>query len=919
MTGDADPRGSWAFRHRVALARVAGGFETAWSAAWPTLMVIGAFLVVSLFGIWAMLPAWLHALGLLAFLAGLTWAGWRARHAWRWPDHTAGLRRLEQINRLPHQPLRSLGDRLSGGGEDGATRLLWRRHLERLRQTVRGLKVGPPRSDLPRRDPWALRAAMVLVLLVALVQAGGMAPERLGQAFELDHGDRTARLPVETIVWVTPPTYTGQPPLRLETPPSGQTGAPAPVKVSVPAGSEVLAQLHHFRGAVDRFSLALDDARHEFKAIGEDSAEASFTIDRSGQLSITGSGEVLNTWMIEAVPDAAPKIAFAEPPAATHRGVLRSHFQASDDYGVASIALLVARPGEGEEPERIELMRPAGGNTQLDDSSFLDLTPHPWAGLPVIVRLEALDALDQRGLSEPQELVLPAREFQHPVARALIEQRQHLAVTPEERGEVAQALDEIARAPDAYQYDDAVYLALNSAVARLLDDARLRGKPESEQPLPGGPERGGRPEQSPGAQPEPERNGQQGGAAEQDGQNQQAEQAQESAPAPQNEQHAALNDILDLLWDTALHLEDGRLSLAERELRELQDALRQALEQGASDEELERLMSELERALNEFLQAMMQQAQQMADQQAETPLDPNAVQIEQQDLQQMLDAIREMVRTGAREAAQQMLAQLQQLLENLQTAQNGQMQQGQQMMSQLQRMIQRQQELLDQTFGLSRQQGQQGQQGQRGEQGQEGQQGQQGQQGEPGQQQGQMGGMQPGQQPGQMGRGMQPGGQMGQLAAEQEALRRALGDLLAAIGEAGAQVPRALGEAELAMRQARDALQQGEAGAALDPEAQALDQLRQGGQAMMQEMQRMYGQGQGQMPGQQFGQAPNNRDPLGRSMYNQGGADLWGERVPTELDLGKARAILEELYRRAGQRHRPTQELDYLNRLLQRF
>ena len=177
-------------------------------------------------------------------------------------------------------------------------------------------------------------------------------------------------------------------------------------------------------------------------------------------------------------------------------------------------------------------------------------------------------------------------------------------------------------------------------------------------------------------------------------------------------------------------------------------------------------------------------------------------------------------------------------------------------------------------------------------------------------------------QPGQMGRGMQPGqqpGQMGQLADEQEALRRALGELLAAIGEAGAQVPRALGEAELAMRQARDALQQGQAGAALDPETQALDQLRQGGQAMMQEMQRMYGQGQGQMPGQQFGQAPNNRDPLGRSMYNQGGADLWGERVPNEHDLGKARAILEELYRRAGQRDRPSHELDYLNRLLQRF
>ena len=212
----------------------------------------------------SLLPAWLHALGLLAFLAGLAWAVWRARAAWRWPDHTAGLRRLEQINRLPHQPLRSLGDRLSGGGEDRATRLLWRRHLERLRQTVRGLKVGPPRSDLPRRDPWALRAALVLLLLVALVQAGGMAPERLVQAFELDRGDRTARLPVETIVWVTPPTYTGRPPVRLDTaaPAADQATASAPAEVGVPAGSEVLAQLHHFRGAVDRFSLALDDARH---------------------------------------------------------------------------------------------------------------------------------------------------------------------------------------------------------------------------------------------------------------------------------------------------------------------------------------------------------------------------------------------------------------------------------------------------------------------------------------------------------------------------------------------------------------------------------------------------------------------------------------------------------------------------------
>jgi hypothetical protein len=139
------------------------------------------------------------------------------------------------------------------------------------------------------------------------------------------------------------------------------------------------------------------------------------------------------------------------------------------------------------------------------------------------------------------------------------------------------------------------------------------------------------------------------------------------------------------------------------------------------------------------------------------------------------------------------------------------------------------------------------------------------------------------------------------------------------LGDTGMQIPRALGEAELSMRAARDALRQGQPGVALDPEAQAIDQLQQGGQAMMQEMQQMYGQGQGQMPGQQFGQSPNNRDPLGRSLYNQGGADLYGARVPTDLDLGHARAIMEELQRRASQRNRPSEELDYLQRLLRRF
>jgi hypothetical protein len=302
----------------------------------------------------------------------------------------------------------------------------------------------------------------------------------------------------------------------------------------------------------------------------------------------------------------------------------------------------------------------------------------------------------------------------------------------------------------------------------------------------------------------------------------------------------------------------------------------------------------------------------MSDQPME-PMDPNAMTIERQDLEQMLDSLRDMIQTGAREAAQEMLAQLQELLENLQIGQqSSQMQQGQQMMNQLQELIQRQQDLLDETFGLSRQPGQEGSMDRPGQEGQQGQQGQQ--QGQMGQQPGQMpGGMRPGQQPGQQGQG---------LAMDQESLRRALGELMRSLGENGVPIPRAMGEAELSMREARDALQGGQPGQALDPQANALDQLRQGGQAMMQEMQRMMGQQQGPgqpNQGQQFGQSPTDRDPFGRPLFNRGEADLFGPEVPSDLDLGKARAIMEELHRRAGQRFRPSEELDYLERLLRRF
>ena len=71
---------------------------------------------------------------------------------------------------------------------------------------------------------------------------------------------------------------------------------------------------------------------------------------------------------------------------------------------------------------------------------------------------------------------------------------------------------------------------------------------------------------------------------------------------------ASRRSVVDLLWELALFIEDGSLSLAERKLRDLQQELQQALEQGAQDAELERLMEELQQAMDEFLQELTRQA-----------------------------------------------------------------------------------------------------------------------------------------------------------------------------------------------------------------------------------------------------------------------------------------------------------------------
>jgi uncharacterized protein (TIGR02302 family) len=824
QTAGRDPAGL-----RLGLARATLVWEALWPGLWPAAMVAGLFLALALFNVLPMLPGWGHGLVLAALAIVFAAALWLGLRRVRLPDVTAARRRLERDSALAHRPLETVVDRLPPG-TDPTLAAVWRIHQERARAQLDRLRLKGPHPNVARRDPFALRAALVLLLFIGAVGSRGDWWDRVHAAVTPDLMGRIAAAPPHLDLWLNPPEYTRLPPQLLRT---VADGAEAPT-VSVPSGSALLARVTGGSAVPD---LTANGAKAPFKRVDSASFQAEATITSGDRVTVGQGPRTLGSWPVTVVPDAPPTITLAQEPKRTERGTLQIDYQAADDYGLVSVTgtIRLQDPGGAIDPSPVELplALPGVQPREARHSSLNDLTAHVWAGLPVTLTLTARDGAGQTGDSEPAAFVLPERTFNHPVARAIIAQRKELTRGGNAvREEVARALAGISARPWTFFEDSVVFLGLRATVARLFLDRSNEG----------------------------------------------------------------ITSAQALLWDLALRIEEGRLSTVERDLRAAQQALADALDRNASDEEIRQLMDQLQQAMDRFMQALQQELRDMlarGEQLPTMPFDPNAQVFDPQQMQQMMDQMRRMSEAGARDAARQMLSQLQRMMENMRLGQMGQMDQqrmseGNQLMQDMQRLIQEQQRLMDQTFRQS-QQGQRGQQGQQGE---------------------------------------------GDMAAMQEQLRRQLGEMMRRMSEMnGGEIPQALQRAERAMRGAGQSLQGGQPGQAVPQQGNAIDELQQGLQNFAEQMgQQMMGQQQGDQNGQQSGpnngppqiqpfrpNARQNRDPLGRQIPGQGQFDTENVRIPEEAELQRAREILDELRRRSGDLGRPQIERDYIERLLRRF
>ncbi len=818
--------------------------ERAFQAFWPAWSILLITLAALMLGLQDVLPLEVvWSFGVLVTL-GLVAALIFAGRSFRFPTRAQALQRIDET--LPGRPIAAISDTQAIGAGDAASEAVWKAHLERMARRLDAAHAAEPDLRLSRRDPYALRYIALLAFIVALLFGSVF---RVTSVTEMVPGSgQTLATGPAWEGWIEPPLYTGKPSIYLNDVNQGD--------LAVPEGSRVTLR---FYGEVGQLALHETVSERTQDVPAASDPAQSFDVLVDGVIRIEGEGG--REWNVEAVEDLPPVIEFDGPIAQGDGGRMEAPFAASDDHGVTGGRLEIAldlaevdrRYGLAAEPEPrdpvvLDLpMTISGDRRDFSEMVIEDFSKHPWANLPVSAELFALDAAGQESLSAPQFAQLPGRRFFDPLAKAIIEQRRDLLWNRSNAKRITQVLRAVSYKPENIFRSETTYLKLRFVVRRLETRVSL-GRLDD----------------------------------------------------------GTVDEIAEALWDLALAVEEGDLSDALERLRRAQDRLSEAIENGATNDEIAQLMQELREAMQDY---MRQLAEQQGDQQNQDMAQGDMQEMTGQDLQDMLDRLQELMEQGRMAEAQQLLEQLRQMMENMQIArgQQGQQSPGEQAMEGLAETLREQQGLSDEAFrDLQEQFNPEGSQGQSQQnQGRSGSQGQ-------------------GQ---QHSEGQQPGGQSGEgsLADRQQALRQELNrqqqNLPGAGTPEGDAARESLGRAGEAMDEAEEALRNDDFAGALENQADAMEALREGMRELAEQMAQQQQNQQGGEQGDAMGNnSPNgNRDPLGRDVGENGRIGTDEQLLQGEDVYRRARELLDEIRRRSGDTGRPSEELDYLKRLLDRF
>jgi len=860
----------WRIRWMRKLAFGAIAVERLSIAGLPMLGLAGVFAIASWFGAWRYL-GWAPRFGVLAFFTiACLCALLRFRH-FRLPTSGEIDNRLEEKSGLANQALRVQTEKPAN--RDPVSIALWKAHQQRMARKIKVIDAGAPYIDIARQDPYSLRGIIALGLFVAWAFSWSNHGGRIDDAFTSASWPIVAGEDSRIDAWVTPPSYTGAAPVYLtgKGPSKGQHNQP--IAATVPQFSVVTVRISGPASA-SQATFAAQDAKQPViltadkqpgdKKPPSDTAPetASYTLKlvRDGEISVAGA-----RYMFTVTPDQAPKIKFAKEPNRAVNGALEIAYAAEDDYGVTE-ARAEIEPLD-QQAKAIALFDapvfrldiPGSNSRTVKATASHDLTEHPLSGKKVKLTLVARDATGHEGRSDSRIIVLPARNFSEPLAGSIAEQRQVFSL-------------DVNQIPRALQLSDAAAFRADETIANsshflLLQSTRTRLKLANSFPT--------------------------------------------------------LEEASAYFWDVARYIEDGDLSNAEKRLRDAQQKLSDALSKNASDKEIEAAMKELRAAMKDYLSEL---AKRMGKQDNSRMANQAQRMMRAQDIDKMLNQLENLARSGSREEAQKLLSEMQRMLNNMQTARpkDGRQPGENPMRDQIDKLgelMQNQQKLMDETHRNEQALRDRMQRGDSdNEDGLEGQDpfGEMPQQGDPKEQPPVTEQQKPGN-PDPSDKDKKTTEQLRKalrdLKQKQSDLQKDLKALQKKLSDLGMKPLPGFGEAGKEMGESAEALGKSQGQRSADAQGRALEALRKGAGEMMQQLREAGNQGgQGMpMPG---GEQADGNDPLGRKPGQLGSEMDDQVKVPDQIDIQRAREILEEIRKRLGNGPASIIEKEYLERLL---
>ncbi|WP_336293821.1 TIGR02302 family protein [Bartonella sp. CB169] len=721
----------------------------------------------------------------------------------RFPTIKAVDQRLERENNLKNHPLSVQADRLCPENDEDFSAIIWHEHQRRMAEQLHNLKTGFAYPNSAAFDPLALRALCILLCVCAFSFSFGSLGGRLADGFDLRPIVDEASMRVDA--WVIPPVYTGVAPIYLT---KGEK-----TQLEIPEGSDVVVRVVNGAG-IKVHAISEGDAhkvlfskKSEKIALNDPIVQFEAQLEHSINLFVSSRHKQYQ-WHLQVVKDQVPTIHWIEKPGRILAGSLELQYELSDDYGVTK-AFVEIEPFLKTPKATPALYKAPEIKLLLPRGGkgkmrvVQDVSAHPWAGSEVKITLLAEDGAGQQGRSKTFVITLPQRVFSNPVARAVGELRRLLALDASAQERVLDMLSALLVRPEEGLQNITHFLVLQSAWTRLF-------MAETKDDLCG---------------------------------------------------------VVDYLWQIALGIEGNQPESMQKNLKQAQAALRDALRYGAPAAEIERLMADLRQAMNDYIQALAEKAQDSKN--------FNRPNVSEDSLQKKLNLIEEMAKTGSSLAAEQLLAEVEQTLDHLQIQkgnQDGEQSQGQsaqmkEKMDQLGDFMRRQQEILNETHQLEMKQ-------KRGER--------------------------------------IPEKKRKSLKKRQAELQSELSILEKELSMQGFEPSNAFKEAKEKMNSAGDALGHGDSKVSIENQSDALEALRQGAQNVLKKMREILKES-----GDNQNASSILEDPLGRPLSSKTDQKVQeGVAIPQESDQMRARHILEEIRKRLGKENISEEEKNYLEKLL---